>query len=469
MSLATSSPLPRHIKFIYGLGDWGTAASTTARNVFWFFFLTSVVGMDAGLVGTILLVGRLWDGINDPLIGMLTDRVNTRWGRRRPFLLFAAVPFGVSFALLFFVPPGATVGQLAIYYIVAFLLFDTLYTMVNVPYSALTPELSEDYDERSNLTGWRIGVSIVASLITGGLFKFVAEQVLAPRLGGGTSALQAGYALSAALWGFSMIIPYFILFGAVREPQSHQEAVPIRPLQTFREVFSNRPFRLGATIYLLTFATVDVVLLIFVRFLIDYVRVPAGFDNLLLAIVLGLALITLPLTVKMMHRFGKRRTYIGSMVFLSIVLLIMSQVPPGGHTMVLIAAIFGGLGYGAANVIPWAMVADVIEVDELRTGQRREGVYYGYLVFFRKLASAVAAFSAGHLLSAAGYVSSRQGSAFIEQPESALLVMRLLVGIVPAVMLFFSIIAAWRYPLDRETHRNIRRQLARRRSEAPPE
>ena len=426
MSLATSSPLPRHIKFIYGLGDWGTAASTTARNVFWFFFLTSVVGMDAGLVGTILLVGRLWDGINDPLIGMLTDRVNTRWGRRRPFLLFAAVPFGVSFALLFFVPPGATTGQLVIYY-------------------------------------------IVASLITGGLFKFVAEQVIAPRLGGGAAALQTGYALSAALWGLSMIIPYFILFGAVREPQSHQEAVPIRPLQTFREVFSNRPFRLGATIYLLTFATVDVVLLIFVRFLIDYVRVPLGFDNLLLAIVLGLALITLPLTVKMMHRFGKRRTYIGSMVFLSIVLLIMSQVPPGGHTMVLIAAIFGGLGYGAANVIPWAMVADVIEVDELRTGQRREGVYYGYLVFFRKLASAVAAFSAGHLLSAAGYVSSRQGSAFIEQPESALLVMRLLVGVVPAVMLFFSIIAAWRYPLDRETHRNIRRQLAQRRGEAPPQ
>lgn len=228
MSLANSTPLPRHIKFIYGLGDWGTAASTTARNVFWFFFLTSVVGMNAGLVGTILLVGRLWDGINDPLIGMLTDRVNTRWGRRRPFLLFASVPFGVSFALLFFVPPGATTGQLAIYYIVAFLLFDTLYTMVNVPYSALTPELSEDYDERSNLTGWRIGVSIVASLITGGLFKFLAEQVLAPKLGGGSAALQAGYALSAALWGVSMIIPYFILFAAVREPKSHQEAIPIQ-------------------------------------------------------------------------------------------------------------------------------------------------------------------------------------------------------------------------------------------------
>lgn len=468
MSLANSSPLPRRIKFVYGLGDWGTAASTTARNVFWFFFLTSVVGMDAAIVGTILLVGRLWDGINDPLVGMLTDRLNTRWGRRRPFLLFASVPFGFAFALLFFVPPAATTGQLAIYYVVVFLLFDTLYTMINVPYSALTPELSEDYDERSNLTGWRIGVSIVASLVTGGLFKVMAEEVFAPRLGGGVAGLQAGYALSAALWGASMVVPYLILFSAIREPKSHREAVPIRPVQTFREVFSNRPFRLGATIYLLTFATVDVVLLIFVRFLIDYVQVPRGFDNVLLAIVLGLALVTLPLTVKMMRRFGKRRTYIGSMVFLSTVLLILSQVPPGGLTMVVIAAIFAGLGYGAANVIPWAMVADVIEVDELRTGQRREGVYYGYLVFFRKLASAVAAFLAGHLLSAAGYVSSQRGSAFVDQPDSALLVMRLLVGVVPAVMLFLSMVAAWRYPLDRETHLRIRRQLAQRRGEAPP-
>lgn len=463
MTPINRSQLPRRIKFFYGLGDWGTAASTTARNVFWFFFLTSVVGLDADVAGSVFLVGRLWDGINDPLIGMLSDRVHTRWGRRRPFLLFAAVPFGLTFALLFTVPPFEQRWALVLYYVAVFLAFDSLYTMINVPYSALTPELTEDYDERSNLAGWRIGVSILASLITGGLFKLMAENVFAPQLGGGVAGLRSGYALAGLLWGVTMIIPYFLLVRVIREPEREVDADPIRPIQTFKEVFSNRPFRLASLIYLLTFATVDVVLLIFVRFLIDYIQVTPGFDNLLLAVVLGLAFVTMPLTVRLMRRFGKRRTYIGSMAFLGVVLLIISQVPPGGQNLILIAAIFGGLGYGAANAIPWAIVADVIEVDELKTGKRREGVFYGYLVFFRKLAAGLATFVVGQVLDAAGFISTQTGSAFVQQPESALLAMRFFVGVFPAVTLLLAILAAWRYPLDRETFNEIRRQLEARR------
>lgn len=465
--MTTATPqthLPRRIKFFYGLGDWGTAASTTARNVFWFFFLTSVVGLDAAIAGTVFLVGRLWDGINDPIVGMLTDRVQTRWGRRRPFLLFAAVPFGIAFALMFTVPPFTERWAIVLYYVAVFLAFDSLYTLINVPYSAMTPELTEDYDERSNLAGWRIGVSILASLLTGGLFKVMAENVFAPQFGG-VSGLQTGYALAGALWGATMIIPYLLLVMVVREPEREVQKDPIRPIQTFKEVFSNRPFRLASLIYLLTFATVDVVLLIFVRFLIDYIRVTPGFDNVLLAVVLGLAFVTMPLTVRMMRRFGKRRTYIGSMMFLGVMLLIISQVPPGGQNTILIAAVFAGLGYGAANAIPWAIVADVIEVDELKTGKRREGVFYGYLVFFRKLASALATFAVGQVLSATGFISSQTGSAFVQQPPEALLAMRFFVGVVPAFMLFLAILAAWRYPLDRKTYNDIRRQLEERRGE----
>lgn len=465
-TMTTNTPrtqLPRRIKFFYGLGDWGTAASTTARNVFWFFFLTSVVGLDAAIAGTVFLVGRLWDGINDPVVGMLTDRVKTRWGRRRPFLMFAAVPFGVTFALMFSAPPFTERWAIVLYYVSVFLAFDTLYTLVNVPYSALTPELTEDYDERSNLAGWRIGVSIVASLLTGGLFKVMAENVFAPMFGG-VEGLRTGYALAGALWGFTMILPYIALVVVVREPEREVQKEPIRPIQTFKEVFSNRPFRLASLIYLLTFATVDVVLLIFVRFLIDYIRVTPGFENILLAVVLGLAFVTMPLTVRMMRRFGKRRTYIGSMIFLGVMLLIISQVPPGGQNYILIAAVFAGLGYGAANAIPWAIVADVIEVDELNTGKRREGVFYGYLVFFRKLASAIATFGVGQVLSATGFISSQTGSAFIQQPPEALLAMRFFVGVVPAIMLFLAILAAWRYPLDRETYNEIRQQLEARRN-----
>ncbi|MEZ4515440.1 MAG: MFS transporter [Chloroflexota bacterium] len=120
---------------------------------------------------------HFWDSINDPLVGTLSDRLYSRLGRRRPFLLYGAIPFAFAFVLMFYVPPLESKAALALYYSVIFLLFDTLYTVVNVPYLALMPELTEEYDERSSLTGWRIAFSILASLVTAGLFKLLAENV----------------------------------------------------------------------------------------------------------------------------------------------------------------------------------------------------------------------------------------------------------------------------------------------------
>ena len=274
-----------------------------------------------------------------------------------------------------------------------------------------------------------------------------------------------GSPASAALCGITLIIPNFILVSTFREKEREPVSGKIQPLQTFREVFANRAFRLAAVVYLLTFTTVDIVLLVFIRFLVDYVRVEPGFDNVLLATVLGLALITMPITVALMRRLGKRRAYMVSMAFLAVVLAIMSQVPPGGQNQVLIAGIFAGLGYGAANTLPWALVADVIEADELKSGQRREGIYYGYLVFFRKLAAAVATFSVGQVLDATGFVSSVQGSAFVQQPPEALMAMRFFIGVVPPIMLALAIIAVWRYPLDRESYEEIRQLLVTRESD----
>lgn len=466
MNDITASPksqLSRRTKFIYGLGDWGTSAATTARNVFWFIFLTNVVGIGAGMAGTVVLVGKIWDGINDPLVGTLSDRLNTRWGRRRPFLLFGAIPFGLTFFFMFFVPPISSQIGLAVYYSIIYLVFDTLYTLVNVPYSAMTPELSDDYDERSSIAGWRMGISIFAALVTAGSFKLLAENLFGVWFGD----LRTGYALTAALWAVTLSVPLLVLFKHIEEPAYEPSTRPdsIHPVKTFKQVFSNRPFRLAATIYLLSFATVDVILVVFVRFLIDYVRVVPGFDNLILALVMGIAFVTMPAVVKLMRRFGKRQTYIGSMSMMAVVMLIISQVPPGGQNWILIAAVFAGLGFGAANAVPWAIVADVVEEDELNTGKRREGLYFGYLVFFRKLASALAIFVVGHVLEATGYVSSTTGSAFIQQPEAALNALRFFVGGLPALMLTLSTIAAWRYPLSRERFNEIQKELVLRRAQ----
>ncbi|MGL4650613.1 MAG: MFS transporter, partial [Caldilineaceae bacterium] len=138
------------VKFIYGLGDLGTAISAALRAFFLLFFLTDVARLDPGMAGWIVLITRVWDAVNDPMVGWLSDRTNTRWGRRRPWLLFGAVPFGVLLFMMWIVPPFDPWG-LFFYYLVVGLLLDSVYTMINVPYTALTPELTRDYDERTSL------------------------------------------------------------------------------------------------------------------------------------------------------------------------------------------------------------------------------------------------------------------------------------------------------------------------------
>ncbi len=471
LDTANGNKLSLRTKFAYGLGDWGTSAATAARNLYWLFFLVSVVGLQADIAGAIILIGRVWDSINDPLIGTLSDGLESRWGRRRPFILAGAVPFGITFFLLFFVPPLDSDLALLIYYSVVYLLFDTMYTVINVPYAAMTPEMTEDYDERSSLAGWRIAIAILASLLASATFKLTAEDLIGKSLAdtmGLAEAVRLGYALTAAFWSATLILSPILLVLLVKEEERATPVRdPIRPWQTLKEVFRNRPFRLVAIIYMLGFTTADIVVAVFVWFLVFYVGAQRGFDSLVLGLVLGLAFLTMPLTVKLMRRYGKRETYIGTMAIYAIVLFIMSQIPRGGQWYVLVAALFAGFGHGAVNVIPWAMVADVVDVDELMTGKRREGIYSGYLVFLRKLATALAIFLVTRVLAGSGFRGSTGGSLEgVTQPESALIALRVLVGVVPAIMLVLSIVAAWHYPLNKEVHRALLRRLEQRRLEA---
>lgn len=463
--MSRDQTLSTSTKFIYALGDWGTAASSTTRNIFWFIFLTNVVGLNAGLAGVVVLIGRIWDSINDPLIGTLSDRLHSRWGRRRPFLIFGSIPFAFSFFLMFFVPPFENAAALTLYYSIVFLLFDTLYTVVNVPYLALVPELTENYDERSSLTGWRTVMSLMASLVTAGAFKLLAENVFAGWFGGGPEGIRIGYMLSAALWSVSIAAPFLLLASIIREPERQPVTTSFRPLANFKEAFSNRPFRLAALIYLLSFTTGDIILVIFVRYLIDYIRVPPGFDNLVLVTVIGTAIISTPFVVRLMRWTDKRTAYLISISFMVVVLIVGSMLPQGASNLILIGAVLTGIGYGAISVIPWAIVADVVEIDELATGERREGLYAGYLVFLRKLGSAFAIFATGQLLHLTGFISSNTGSAYIEQPESALNAMRFLVTVIPAIALTIALILAWRYPLDRQSYEEVRQELEARRAE----
>ena len=139
-------------------------AQYTIRQIFFAIFLTDIVGLSPQLASFAALVGIIWDAVNDPIIGTLSDRVRTRWGRRRPFLLFFAIPFGAAFVILWWAPPWHSQIALMIHMTLAYMISDTLQTLVVVPFLSLTPDLTEDYDERTSLTTYRMLFNLIASL-----------------------------------------------------------------------------------------------------------------------------------------------------------------------------------------------------------------------------------------------------------------------------------------------------------------
>jgi GPH family glycoside/pentoside/hexuronide:cation symporter len=458
MHTPASTPLPRRTKLIFGLGDWGPATTGTAFMFFFAFFLTDVARLDPAYAGLVLLIGGVWDAINDPLVGLLADRVHTRWGRRRPFFLFGALPYALTCILLWWTPPWSADLPRAIYFAVAYLLFDTVATLVGVPYTALTPELTEDYDERTRLNGYRMVVSMA-----GGLIAAIAVPLFADLF----PERKTGYLLMAAVLGTLGALPYLLLFFGIRERFADiqtQRAFgnPLGLIASFRQTFANRPFRYAAGIYLTAWVTVSLVAALFQYYLTYWMHI-ADQIEIVLGLVQGAALLCVPAVVWLAGRWGKQRAYIVGVAWWALVMLSLAFLPSADRTAVYLLPLLAGLGIAAAHVIPWSIIPDVIEADELATGQRREGIYYGFLVCLQKGGAGLALAFMQWVLRLTGYVAGA------EQAEGVLWAIRLLMGPFPALLLIASIVLAWRYPLTRARHAELRAQVAEQRRLARPE
>ncbi len=205
--------LSKRTKLLYGSGDLGFSLTSTIIGAYFAIFLTDVVGIAPRIAAAAIFIGRTWDYVNDPIFGHLTDRTRTRWGRRRPFLLFGAIPFALVFVLMWYRPPFQSDVALAIYYAFIFVLYDAAATLVYMPYFALTPELTSDYDERTSLTSIRAFFSIIGSLIA-----FTIPLMIV----GGFSPEHAPQVLRMGII-FAVIsaLPLLIVFFGTRERQEY--------------------------------------------------------------------------------------------------------------------------------------------------------------------------------------------------------------------------------------------------------
>lgn len=411
--------------------------------------MMDVMGIPPGLVAIILFVGRSWDYVNDPIIGFLSDRTRTRWGRRRPFLLFGALPFALSFILLWLSPNFSQTG-LIIYYSLGYVVYEVMATIVYMPYYALTPELTEDYDERTRLTSFRMFFNILGSL-TAYIFPMLVIGSMVPE---NTRRVL----LMSVIAGAIAATPLIGVFLGTRERSENIREEKPKFIPSLKAAFKNRPFVFGAGIYLLTWMTILVIetnLLLYIKYIVQR----EGQSSLIMASIFVTAILALPFWNWAARHWNKRLAYIIGVAFwavVMIVLILVSAETP--FWIIMFLCIMAGIGVSAAQVLPWSIIPDAIEWDEWKTYERHEGMFYSLITLMGKIANSVAVPLSLVVLQISGYQA-----ASLVQPDSALMGIRLLIGPIPAILLTGGIIFAFFYPLTRQQHRRIVEELRQRR------
>jgi GPH family glycoside/pentoside/hexuronide:cation symporter len=444
--------LPFITNILYGMGDFGFSMNNSIISAFFSVFLVTVVGVAPGLVAIILFVGRSWDFVNDLLVGYISDRTRTRWGRRRPFLLFGTVPFGLSFLLLWLHPNFGQTG-LVIYYSLAYIIYEALATFVYMPYFALTPELTSDYDERTKLTSFRMMFNI-----TGSLTAYILPLLIVGN--DWTQAASRNVMIMGLAAGALAAAPYFGVFFGTKEKKEYQSEKLPKFWPSLKAAFKNKPFVFGALMYLATWMAIIVIESNLQFFILHIIRRQS--QNIIIMVsIFVTAIFALPFWNWVSKNWNKRRAYIIGVGFWSMVMIVLIFMnPQTPFWLILILCVLAGVGVSAGQVLPWAIIPDAIEWEEWHTGERNEGMFYSLVTLLGKIGMAIAQPLSLLVLQ----ISNMQTGQDAVQPPSALLGIRLVVGPIPAMFLIAGILIAIFYPLERAQHRQIVDDLRTRRA-----
>jgi GPH family glycoside/pentoside/hexuronide:cation symporter len=452
-NITMTNKLPNWQKWVYGSGDLGFSITSTIVAAYFAIFLTDVIGVRAGVVAIAIFIGRTWDYVNDPLFGYISDRTRTRWGRRRPYLLFGPIPFAIIFTLMWWKPPLHGEIALVAYYAIIYVFFDAAATLCYMPFFALAPDLTSDYDERTSLMSRRAFFSILGSLLAFSIPLMIIGS-FAPDHASNILVMGAIFAVISA-------IPLYVVFFGTRERSEFMQQEQPGLFEALKASLKNRPFVFSAVIYLFTWFAIDILQTILIYF-IKYVVNREGSSDIIMGTIFLVAICALPLWTWMSSHFNKRLAYIIGMGFFGVVLMVLINLNAGTSLYVILAlCVLAGVGVSAAHVIPWAIIPDAIEYGELQTGKRYEGTFYSLISLAQKVASSFAIPLALLVLDRTGYIPNS-----VQQPASAVLGIRIVTGPIPTVIICLGILFAILYPLGREGYAQINRELEVRRAAA---
>ncbi|WP_246158876.1 MFS transporter [Catellatospora sichuanensis] len=423
----------------YALGSLATGAFGTVPGLLLLPYLTDNLGVAAGLAGLLVLVPKAWDVLINPVAGRISDRTVSRWGARRPYLLFGGLAVAVLFAAMFAGPFGAGSGA-AIYVAVAFLATATAYAFFQVPYVAMPAEMTDDYSERTRLMTWRVAVLAVAILVSGAVAPIVVQAA-----GGGVPGHRWMGVFVAALIVVGALGSFF---GTRRAPVGRvTESEPTLRAQ-LAVVRRNKPFTVLLTVFVVQSIGVAT-MLAGVKYVADHVLArPEDGPTLLFACFVGPALLVMPLWSRIGARVGKTKALVLASVLLSggaLALIVAGSVPP-----VVAYVITGviGVGYAGQQVFAMAMLPDCVAYDAARTGRRQAGVFTGLWTAGETFGLALGPGLYALVLQLSGYASSASGAT--AQSDGAKLGVLLGFSVVPALLVGPVTLLLRRYDLTPE-------------------
>jgi len=452
-------------KLIFGSGDIYGGASVNMISFFYLIFLTDVVQIPPAMAGTVILVSKIWDAFSDPLMGILTDRTRTRLGKRRPY--FIAACFTVFTAtLLLWNPVAFTSLKIRfIYVLLSYLLFNTISTMVMIPYIARQPSLTSNYNERTSLN------MVKAIFAFGGTTIGTMLPVLALSY---APDIRMGYRLTALIMGTLFALPWVIISLFIKEEDNRNEPPP-PPFQfaDFIKPLKIRTFRYMVGIYLCSLLSMDL-LTALVAYFIGCVRTAPPPNYLVFALIVGTGgILFFPISMKISQRFGKDKAFILSALLffagLGCISLWGDTSLTIGSSLIGLLTVLGVLGL---TVFPWTMFPDTADIGKLAWGFSASGSFGGIMTLFRKLSSAFALFLVGLALEAAGYINPEQihkGNKMtlqrIDQPEMVILIIKLMLALLPLILLTLGIYLAFKYPLKKNVYEKVESYLHYRETE----
>ncbi len=447
--MTARDPLKARTIISYGAPGLVLAALALTFYVFLPKYYADVVGIDLTVLGIVILLSRLWDAVIDPGIGALSDRTSSSWGRRRSWMAAGSVPLAATFVLLVLLPQIGSPILEGLYLGGMTFLFFLFWTMVTVPYEALGAELSFDYDERTRLLGVR-EAAVLAGTLLAALIPIAVG--VGSDLTSGLAEERQRYYLIGAIYAVLTVALVGICVLFVREGPLRESQRPAAFFSNIASVFGNRPFRILLSAYAVSAVGVSVAATLILFYVEHVLGSSAG--PVFLAIYLGIGTAMVPVWVYLAKRLEKRRAWMLALA-VNTGAFIWAIFLGGGDAFIFgIIVVVSALGLGGVMAIPPSMQADVIDFDEWKNGTRREGEYIGFWSIVKKLAAALSAGFAFPVLDLFGYTPGAE-----QQAPATVWTLRLLYVGAPSLCNMIALAIAWRYPISRALHEEIRRDI----------